>query len=796
MSSNSPSLTDDSVPSQKRSRPSSPSSPLNSSRQRLPSPERGQPLSSQSRPFLSHPPRIQPFDLQSVQAKVESLITTIQSRLIELATGEVPFLLPYSPSPDGHSFLERFPSGTDPQPLVSKLPDLDAGSPGLTDDFLFKQISNSSNRISVLLDVSGSGKTRHLYEALCLRFGFYFVGKNSGAGGSGDLNQLCQSIISVAKFSPRWDIEDFVEIQFTILIYSRWLLYCRINELFGGSLSPKQWLLMQAYPQEIFGRDIFANLMLPLMHIPSSRFFLPSDIPGDTLVFLDDAQSLPTDPIFHDYRSQFILDETLSTILSAFVSLVREKTVYQMVVAGTSVSFNSILETRSLGGCDKMISLKIRNLDGFYTRQQIASCLRTFLFAELAENEGALQYLFDRVRGRARFLVTVLTRFSERATHDLQSLKAVCREFVNETTSVVEGSLGYQICQLQSNEDRQHYFRDLSQLVFHLRYYSFPHPQTLDAQVGLLEYDLCRFVKNSICVSIDEPLVVLAYIRCIKPSISQSLLFDNIESKPFQKFRIYPSFPPSSSEKRAAYQFFVLWPLLRWLSGVPLTEFDQHFIEKLDPAVLKELFVIPQRRSRAHGAASSNSIPFSHILSLPFTIEHFDPLGEPACLSEVNRSEGGDDILEYFMRVDRPAAFYPHTRAGPDCVMILRFEDNPADDSPKEIYRVPLFIQFKPGRPSSIKAELKNLNPVKFYSTGPRERSREADILNERRSQFHDYLQKTFEGRWLGLLIMGGEVLEEAHGQVAPSGMAIATTFHQFLPERFALQVSKIEHYK
>src|SRR3989338_7416294 len=153
----------------------------------------------------------------------------------------------------------------------------------------------------------------------------------------------------------------------------------------------------------------------------------------------------------------------------------------------------------------------------------------------------------------------------------------------------------------------------ISVLVFHFRYYSLPLAPPTDAQAILLEYALCRFVKGSDSVSIDEPLVVLAYTRCIEPGLSQSLLYRRILTS------------PTSATKGAWFEFFLLRPLLRLLSGVPLDKMDDRTVETPKAKLFLDLF-----RDTAAAAASSSSSSSSNalppFLSLPFTVEGFDPL--------------------------------------------------------------------------------------------------------------------------------------------------------------------------
>src|SRR3989338_11375671 len=212
-----------------------------------------------------------------------------------------------------------------------------------------------------------------MYEALCLRFGFYFVGNSFDNGGSADLKRLSKKILGLHNFHPERVDREFVEFQFMVLVYYRWLIYCRIREYFNGSLSPKQWLLMQAYPEKIFGEDIFANFRPCLMQSPDQTFRYLSEIPPGTPLFLDEAQSLPTNPIFPAFASRRT-NETVRTILSPLVSAIHELTSLRMIIAGTGLSLALIPEITSvLAGSDKSPSRETRNLGGFDTRQQIAA---------------------------------------------------------------------------------------------------------------------------------------------------------------------------------------------------------------------------------------------------------------------------------------------------------------------------------------------------------------------------------------------------------------------------------------
>src|SRR3989338_11223341 len=71
-----------------------------------------------------------------------------------------------------------------------------------------------------------------MYEALCKRFGFYFVGNNYDNGGSLDLKTLCGKIMKLHEGRPDIVDREFTEDQFKMLIIWRWLIYSGIKEHF------------------------------------------------------------------------------------------------------------------------------------------------------------------------------------------------------------------------------------------------------------------------------------------------------------------------------------------------------------------------------------------------------------------------------------------------------------------------------------------------------------------------------------------------------------------------------------
>jgi hypothetical protein len=144
----------------------------------------------------------------------------------------------------------------------------------------------------VLINTSGSGKTRLLLEGLCRRWGFYFVAKPDSAGtGSRDLWQIISEFDNLQDYTrarikqeenPKTTaaikhMQETAKRGFAQLLLARFLLLnllVREAKNVRGGLKEKVhrrlWVLLQAQPVSVFGKDFdfdvfteFARLLRP-----------------------------------------------------------------------------------------------------------------------------------------------------------------------------------------------------------------------------------------------------------------------------------------------------------------------------------------------------------------------------------------------------------------------------------------------------------------------------------------------------------------------------------------------------
>eukprot|EP00039_Didymoeca_costata_P017597 m.326430 g.326430 ORF g.326430 m.326430 type:complete len:1240 (-) comp16558_c1_seq9:200-3919(-) len=127
--------------------------------------------------------------------------------------------------------------------LLSNLHD-----PGL---FLMKeQVAELEKDISLnhVVSFPGAGKTRALYEYLSTHYGIYLTAATVGNGGSDALS-------SVLDFKSGDAVQNFASCCFAAHIFT----LAKLRQILVD-MTPREWLLMQLYPKEIFGYAFFAVL--------------------------------------------------------------------------------------------------------------------------------------------------------------------------------------------------------------------------------------------------------------------------------------------------------------------------------------------------------------------------------------------------------------------------------------------------------------------------------------------------------------------------------------------------------
>ncbi|GBC03588.1 hypothetical protein RclHR1_00520040 [Rhizophagus clarus] len=154
-----------------------------------------------------------------------------------------------------------------PSFLLHSLPDSDNNEGYIPEDVLTNLIKKvMGQRWLFLMGTSGSGKTRSLYELLCRTYGIYFT-LNTGNGsknnnlGSRDMDVTINDL--GFKLVPNKLQENSnIALRYTramllgrLFILTKLLEFHRNNNFIN--FTPKQWLLMQLFPLQIYEKDDF-----------------------------------------------------------------------------------------------------------------------------------------------------------------------------------------------------------------------------------------------------------------------------------------------------------------------------------------------------------------------------------------------------------------------------------------------------------------------------------------------------------------------------------------------------------
>ena len=145
---------------------------------------------------------------------------------------------------------------------------------------VYQRIDSCSNTFLGLYGTSGAGKTRSLYEYLSHNFGLYFVSSTTNDAGSRDLAHLLAKFeafqignkaegeypVRTEEVYAQRSEDNYTKVKayISILVYVRTVVFKAINSQLAGkklpNLTPNQWLLIQLYPIEALGVDIFVLL--------------------------------------------------------------------------------------------------------------------------------------------------------------------------------------------------------------------------------------------------------------------------------------------------------------------------------------------------------------------------------------------------------------------------------------------------------------------------------------------------------------------------------------------------------
>ena len=124
-----------------------------------------------------------------------------------------------------------------------------------------EHLSNSVNiaGVACLVGVSGSGKTRLLYQLAWRRWVNFFVANTAGNGGAGDMALLEQAATRMGSSSTTVPSCGDALIRMTSCLVGFRIKFLEAALAhYGDALQPRHWAMMQLYPTAVLSEDPFA----------------------------------------------------------------------------------------------------------------------------------------------------------------------------------------------------------------------------------------------------------------------------------------------------------------------------------------------------------------------------------------------------------------------------------------------------------------------------------------------------------------------------------------------------------
>ncbi|KAG0564131.1 hypothetical protein KC19_8G085700 [Ceratodon purpureus] len=301
---------------------------------------------------------------------------------------------------------------------------------------LWERAHNPSNDLVPVIGVSGSGKTRFLYELLAEKWGFFWTARAKGNGGSADIGLITEYET----------VEDKVENHSSVLKITRCAVLARllILSIFLSEIpdmTPLQWLMLQVQFRA-FGSgdertgDVYRALTAGLMRTVREGSVYGSGLTGDALinrrwrelqtklgckfvVVLDEAQSLGS------IGAECYKSPTSGSLRSIFLPLVKalqspstDQAGGQVFVAGTGVTFlkleEDLVSLVSKESVDGQIRFASAPFSSWNDSAQVLEFCERYLKLEDGQKSDNACYLLRKFRGRRRCLVSCVERLLEK----------------------------------------------------------------------------------------------------------------------------------------------------------------------------------------------------------------------------------------------------------------------------------------------------------------------------------------------------------------------------------------------
>ncbi|TFK62947.1 hypothetical protein BDN72DRAFT_827066, partial [Pluteus cervinus] len=409
----------------------------------------------------------------------------------------------------------------------------------------------------ILLNTSGSGKTRLLFEGLNKRWGFYlttFTDSVINPLGSSDVMQIIENYIpksnAFTEFPEQLDehLRD-PAIQRNHHIAKRWmhqvltarlLIFERFLQKASHSPTPihelrSHWLLLQLTPLNILKSDVFSELTKLLKDASDSYLLMHNSAIHKKIVKLQSAFGLGEEffcVLDEAQRASLMLDEAFRTedkakakekrpVLSPITKAWLKSCQFSMIISGNGLSVK-ILNEIPVSAISKPLTFKLTtNTGAFDTPESQCQYIERYMprsILDLDSGKGFLIRAWNWAHGRHRFtasLLHLLLLSSFKSPH--RTLNAFvemhCKfcpsdgaHFTDEEPDLSEPL--FPLPPFDFSEIRENNLSLFSRVV----YTWLLHRQPLIFKTNneqLVQHGFARFSKSQGTV-VDEPLVILA----------------------------------------------------------------------------------------------------------------------------------------------------------------------------------------------------------------------------------------------------------------------------------------------
>ncbi|KAL5514186.1 hypothetical protein ACEPAG_2274 [Sanghuangporus baumii] len=405
----------------------------------------------------------------------------------------------------------------------------------------------------LLVNTSGSGKTRLLFEGLTMHWGFYFttvVDPLNHNLGSEDIQQAIDEYIPMSRgfilkpetlgaenehvaYKSNHLVAERRVIQVLtarILFFEHFLKIARETSLDGSvDKFKKHWLFLQLCSANLLGSDVFMDLTKELTDASDEEFSLDKDF----FFVLDEAQ-VALDRLQDSFCSEQ-KEKVKRPVLRPIIKSWQLATEFPIIVSGTSLSIDVVNEVVSAAVMKVNAFARAARTGAFDDENRQREYILRYMPPDLAGTESGKAFLrraWNYARGRHRFtsvLLTELLKFSFQSPHTILNafIEASCglvptdaQHFIDEEQTVpyVEESIGaiqlFDFSKITNSYSRLRLFSDILYAWLMLR----ERTKLIEEHKDLVELGFARFTDfGRKDAYIDEPIVLLAAARHFIP---------------------------------------------------------------------------------------------------------------------------------------------------------------------------------------------------------------------------------------------------------------------------------------